>query len=245
MTKEQLYIIGGKHAVIECIKNPKRNIKTIFINNEKNIGLVKSANQRNIAVEIKSGGSFNKLFIDKDFVHQGFAALVYPLINLEFETFLRLELSDKKKSLFIILDGIEDDRNVGSIIRSASALGADGIIINKREFRNKSIHMHKTASGALEYISIFAVSNVVNAIESLKKYGSWIYAMDSNTNNSIFNEKFPSKVAFVFGSESDGMRKIVLNNSDNIISIPMKNKVGSLNVSNAVAATLAIHNSAK
>ena len=185
------------------------------------------------------------VFIDNEFVHQGFAALVSPLENLDLETFIQSDLENKKRSVFIILDGIEDDRNIGSIIRSSSALGADGIIINKREFRNKSFHMHKTASGAMEYIPIFAVSNVVNAIDILKKNNFWIYAMDGKANNSIFKEKFSTKVSFVFGSESNGMRKIVLNHSDNILFIPMKNKIDSLNVSNAVAATLAIYNSIK
>tara|TARA_B110000503_G_scaffold19162_2_gene28539 strand:- start:403 stop:1140 length:738 start_codon:yes stop_codon:yes gene_type:complete len=245
MTKEQFYIIGGKHAVIESIKNSKRYIKTIFANSEKNYQLIKSINQRNIKIELALGTSFNKLFIDKEFVHQGFAALVSPLENLDLETFIQSDLENKKRSVFIILDGIEDDRNIGSIIRSSSALGADGIIINKREFRNKSFHMHKTASGAMEYIPIFAVSNVVNAIDILKKNNFWIYAMDGKANNSIFKEKFSMKVSFVFGSESDGMRKIVLNHSDNILFIPMKNKIDSLNVSNAVAATLAIYNSIK
>ena len=245
MTKEQFYIIGGKHAVIESIKNSKRYIKTIFANSEKNYQLIKSINQRNIKTELALGTSFNKLFIDKEFVHQGFAALVSPLENLDLETFIQSDLENKKRSVFIILDGIEDDRNIGSIIRSSSALGADGIIINKREFRNKSFHMHKTASGAMEYIPIFAVSNVVNAIDILKKNNFWIYAMDGKANNSIFKEKFSMKVSFVFGSESDGMRKIVLNHSDNILFIPMKNKIDSLNVSNAVAATLAIYNSIK
>ena len=245
MTKEQFYIIGGKHAVIESIKNSKRYIKTIFANSEKNYQLIKSINQRNIKIELALGTSFNKLFIDKEFVHQGFAALVSPLENLDLETFIQSDLENKKRSVFIILDGIEDDRNIGSIIRSSSALGADGIIINKREFRNKSFHMHKTASGAMEYIPIFAVSNVVNAIDILKKNNFWIYAMDGKANNSIFKEKFSMKVSFVFGSESDGMRKIVLNYSDNILFIPMKNKIDSLNVSNAVAATLAIYNSIK
>ena len=245
MTKEQFYIIGGKHAVIESIKNSKRYIKTIFANSEKNYQLIKSINQRNIKIELALGTSFNKLFIDNEFVHQGFAALVSPLENLDLETFIQSDLENKKRSVFIILDGIEDDRNIGSIIRSSSALGADGIIINKREFRNKSFHMHKTASGAMEYIPIFAVSNVVNAIDILKKNNFWIYAMDGKANNSIFKEKFSTKVSFVFGSESDGMRKIVLNHSDNILFIPMKNKIDSLNVSNAVAATLAIYNSIK
>jgi 23S rRNA (guanosine2251-2'-O)-methyltransferase len=245
MTKEQFYIIGGKHAVIESIKNSKRYIKTIFANSEKNYQLIKSINQRNIKIELALGTSFNKLFIDNEFVHQGFAALVSPLENLDLETFIQSDLENKKRSVFIILDGIEDDRNIGSIIRSSSALGADGIIINKREFRNKSFHMHKTASGAMEYIPIFAVSNVVNAIDILKKNNFWIYAMDGKANNSIFKEKFSMKVSFVFGSESDGMRKIVLNHSDNILFIPMKNKIDSLNVSNAVAATLAIYNSIK
>jgi 23S rRNA (guanosine2251-2'-O)-methyltransferase len=242
MTKEQFYIIGGKHAVIESIKNSKRYIKTIFANSEKNYQLIKSINQRNIKIELALGTSFNKLFIDKEFVHQGFAALVSPLENLDLETFIQSDLENKKRSVFIILDGIEDDRNIGSIIRSSSALGADGIIINKREFRNKSFHMHKTASGAMEYIPIFAVSNVVNAIDILKKNNFWIYAMDGKANNSIFKEKFSTKVSFVFGSESDGMRKIVLNHSDNILFIPMKNKIDSLNVSNAVAAILVIDN---
>ena len=164
MNKEQFYIIGGKHAVLECIKNTQRNIKTIYVNCQKNLEVVKKINNRNVKIELKLGDTFNKLFTDKEFVHQGFAVLTNLLVNKNLETYIQSEISVKKNSIFIILDGIEDDRNIGSIIRSSSAFGVDGIIMNKREYRNKSIYLHKTASGATEYISIFSVSNVVNAL---------------------------------------------------------------------------------
>jgi len=241
MNKEQLYIIGGKHAVIECLKNIQRDIKTIYVNSQKNFELINNLNSRNIKIELKIGDEFNRLFADKEFVHQGFAALIHSLVNKNLEIYLQSKKSINKNSVFIILDGIEDDRNIGSIIRSSSAFGVDGIIMNKREYRNKSIYLHKTASGAIEHISVFAISNVVNALEILKKNNFWIYAMDGKAKNSIYKEKFNANTAFVFGSEFKGMRNILLKKSDKTLAIPMQNKMDSLNVANAVTAALAIH----
>ena len=241
MNKEQFYIIGGKHAVIECLKNTQRYIKTIYVNCQKNLEVIKKLNNRNIKIELKPSDTFNKLFTDREFVHQGFAALTSSLINKNLEIYIQSKISVNRNSIFVILDGIEDDRNIGSIIRSSSAFGVDGIIMNKREYRNKSIYLHKTASGATEHISIFAVSNVVNALEILKKNNFWIYAMDGKAKNSIYAEKFTANTVFVFGSESKGMRNILLNKSDRTLAIPMQNKMDSLNVANAVTATLAIY----
>jgi len=245
MNKEQFYIVGGKHTVTECIKNPSRMVKTIYINNEKYLDVVEKINKKNTKIEIKSPKAFNKLFKDKEFTHQGFAALIHPLPTLEFDKFVSNFLSKKTDSILIILDGIEDDRNIGSIIRSSSALGADAILINKREFRNQSIYLHKAASGSTEHIPIFPLPNVLHAIQILKKNKFWIYALDGQGNDSIFNEQFDNKSALIFGSENSGTRKIVLNNSDKILFIPMKKEVDSLNVSNAVAASLSIYNSQK
>ena len=241
MNKEQLYIIGGKHAVIECLKNTERCIKTIYVNSQKNFELINNFNFRNIKIELKIGDKFDKLFSDKQFVHQGFAALVHSLMNKNLEAYLQSQKSKNKNFVFIILDGIEDDRNIGSIIRSSSAFGVDGIIVNKREYRHKSIYLHKTASGAVEHISVFAISNVVNALETLKKNNFWIYAMDGKSKNSIYEEKFTANTAFVFGSEYKGMRNILLKKSDKTLAIPMQNKIDSLNVANAVTAALAIY----
>tara|TARA_B110000503_G_C7005212_1_gene353284 strand:+ start:88 stop:819 length:732 start_codon:yes stop_codon:yes gene_type:complete len=240
MKKEQFYLIGGRHAVIESVNNPKRTIKTIYVNSEKNLSIIESVNKKKAEVLLKSKEQFDKLFKDKSFSHQGFAAEIHALNYQELDDFLKDSITNKQERIFVILDNVQDDRNIGSIIRSSYALGACGLIVNKREFRKASMNMHKAASGAIEYLPVFQVSNILNSIHLLKKNSYWIYSMDSNSKDSIFLEKFGNNLAFIFGSEFEGIKNIVLKNSDKKLKIPMKSNIGSLNISNAVAATLAI-----
>jgi len=232
------FIIGGRHAVQEALKNKDRIIKRIiFISDDKKTALNSLENCKN-KIEIHGQKFFNKTF-GTDFNHQGYAAeieiLNYPNLN----SFLTD--SNKTNMLFVVIDHIFDDRNLGSIIRSSLAFHVDGIIINQRSYRSNSIHLYKNASGAMEYMPIFEVSNINNSIQVLKKHKFWIYALDQESSSSLFTEKFTERSAFIFGSEDSGIKKNILGNSDKILTIPINSKIESLNVSNAVAATLAVY----
>jgi len=226
--------IGGKHAVISASNNQKRKCEKIVLLNSGNVN--NFSNKKKI--EIKDKKFFNKIFLNKNINHQGFAAFIYPLEDISVNEFLK-ETYNQKINLLII-DDIQDDRNIGSIIRTSVAFGIAAIIINKREFRSKSQEMYKAASGGMEYINILQVSNLNNAIELLKKNKIWIYALDSESQNNIYEEDFDNRSAFVLGSEGKGIKNLIKQNCDKILKIPISSKIKSLNVSNATSALLSI-----
>ena len=227
--------IGGRHAVLSASLNKKRNCEKIALLNEENE--VHFADKKKI--EIKDKKFFNKIFLNKDINHQGYAALIKPFKDIIFNDFLKER--ENQKIIFLIIDNIQDDRNIGSIIRTSVAFGVDAIIVNKREFREKSQEMYKSASGGMEFINIIKVSNLNNAIEILKKNQVWIYGLDGNSkSSSVFKENFDKRLAFVLGSEDLGIKNLVKQNCDKILRIPINSNIGSLNVSNAAAAILSI-----
>ena len=113
MKKEQFYLIGGRHAVIESVNNPKRTIKTIYVNSEKNLSIIESVNKKKAEVLLKSKEQFDKLFKDKSFSHQGFAAEIHALNYQELNDFLKDGMTNKQKRIFVIIDNVQDDRNIG------------------------------------------------------------------------------------------------------------------------------------
>ena len=237
MTKN--FWIAGKQAVIESIKNPKRKvIKVIGI---KNSELEELSKQKRIDFEEISNSKIKKFLRSETINHQNYLALVEELPKLN----LKNLFEDVSISCLVLLDGITDTRNIGSIIRSCVCFGVNTIIVEKRAFKNTSVQMYKTASGAMEYINIIEVSNIQNALMEAKKNSFFIYGMDSNASLDISDMELAKKIVFVFGSEEKGMKHSIKNSCDYLIKIKNDNKITSLNVSNACSATLAISNHLK
>ena len=237
MTKN--FWIAGKQAVIESIKNPKRKvIKVIGI---KNSELEELSKQKRIDFEEISNSKIKKFLRSETINHQNYLALVEELSKLN----LKNLFEDVSISCLVLLDGITDTRNIGSIIRSCVCFGVNTIIVEKRAFKNTSVQMYKTASGAMEYINIIEVSNIQNALMEAKKNSFFIYGMDSNASLDISDMELAKKIVFVFGSEEKGMKHSIKNSCDYLIKIKNDNKITSLNVSNACSATLAISNHLK
>ena len=234
--ENDFFWIGGKHAVLSASKNEKRELGEIYLTNENN-KINFSGKEK---IQIKNKSFIDKIFNDPNFNHQGFAALVKKNENPKLE--LLLKESNNEPLVFLILNELQDDRNIGSIIRSAVAFGANGIIMNKRHFRSKSHEMFKTASGAMEHVAICLVSNLNNAIKILKENNVWVYAMDSDSKKDIFDYNFNNRSAFVFGSEGSGISDLVKKNCDEVIKIGISKNMESLNVSNAVSSVLSIYN---
>jgi 23S rRNA (guanosine2251-2'-O)-methyltransferase len=236
--RKDSFWVGGKFTVQEIIKNSKRKILQIAIH-EKNRNFLYKSQNKNIPIKIENDKFFNKLFKKDLDIHQGWAIEILPIPSIDLNTKLN-QLSSK--SLFLILDGINDARNIGSIIRSSAALGCDAIIIDKKNYNPKSNMMFRTASGMTEVIDIIPVTNINNAIEILKKNNFWIYGMDANASTDIRSITFEPKIAFVFGSETNGIKKLVQKNCDKILKIKIKDETESLNISNAVSIALALAN---
>lgn len=144
----------------------------------------------------------------------------------------------KKQPLVLILDGVEDPHNFGAIIRCADAFSVDGIIIKERGQALVTPTVAKVSTGAIDYVKIAKVSNLSNAISKLKDNGYWVYAADGSGKDDYHKLKYDGPIALVVGSEGFGISKLVLENSDFIIKIPMTGNVNSLNVSVATGILL-------
>jgi len=237
--KTKGFWIGGKHAVLEALKNSNRKIYRI-VTTEENRKLIDQdiLKYKKLTLDIKNKKEIDKIFQNEDIIHQNFASEIENPPNENIKDYLRK--TSNKKSVIIVLDDITDQRNIGSIVRSCVAFSVDGIVLLDKNFNATSKIMFKSASGALEHIKIFAVSNISNALQILKENNFWIYALDQNSKDEITDNIKSDKIALVFGSEESGIRRLVKENCDFQIRIPIKN-IESLNVSNAVAVTLGLY----
>ena len=141
------------------------------------------------------------------------------------------KLVREEKSVVLILDGIQDPRNFGALIRSAEAFGISGIIIPDRRAVDINETVVKTSTGAIEHVPIIKVTNLSQTMERLKKLDFWIYGAEADGAKYYYEEKYPNKTALVLGSEGFGIKNKIKENCDILIKIPMKGKINSLNVS--------------
>lgn len=236
--KTGAFWIGGKHAVLSAIKNPERKINKLIITeeNQKDFNLINF--NKKILIETKDKKELDKIFISENIVHQGVAAEIESIPTVELKEYLKSK--SNSKNTLVVLDDITDQRNIGSIIRSCSAFNIDAVILLEKNYNPKNKMMYKSASGAMELVNIIPVSNITNALEVLKKNNYWVYGLDGNAKENIEDQKWSNQNVFVFGSEGDGLRRLVKENCDHLIKIQINKEIESLNVSNAVSTTLGI-----
>ncbi len=170
--------------------------------------------------------------------HQGVVAFYKPPKVLNLEELLQ-EIDDEETSPLLMLDGVEDPRNLGAIIRSAEVFGAGGVIIRRHRSASVTPAAVKTSSGAALRLPIVEVANLDQAIRSLKEYNYWIYGLVSDGKVSIWDADLSSKSVFVLGSEGAGLSKLLCKRSDELLYIPQRGKIGSLNVSVAASVVMA------
>ncbi len=218
--------IIGINAVVEALQNPEKNIEKIEVfkgvKAERLGQLKKLASKRNIKIHSTGKRVENS---------QGVVAFISQYdYYVEFGGFLE-KLAGEKKSIVMILDGVQDPRNFGAIIRSAEIFGVSGIIIPERNSVKINETVVKTSTGAIEHVDIVKVKNISEAMSQLKKLDFWIYGADGAGNKYYHEENYPDKTAIVMGSEGFGIRKKVKENCDILVKIPMHGKINSLNVS--------------
>lgn len=218
--------IIGINPVIELLQNKTSTIEKIEIfkglKEERVDKIKKLASSRNIKIFPVGKKEENS---------QGVVAFLSNYdYYIEMGEFLE-KIARDEKSIVLILDGIQDPRNFGAIIRSAEIFGVKGIIIPERNSVKINETVIKTSTGAIEYVDIVKVTNISDAIEKLKKLDFWIYGAEGSGDKYYHEEKFPNKTALVLGSEGEGIRKKVKENCDILIKIPMHGKINSLNVS--------------
>ena len=236
--EENSGVVIGRNAVRELLKSG-RSIDKILVKKGEHEGsvtvLVAEAISRGIPiVEVEKA----KLDSMTGFApHQGIIAMAAEKEYCTVEDILKIAEERGEKPLIVISDGITDPYNLGALIRCAEGVGAHGIIIPKRRATGLTPLVTKASAGAIEHMAIAKVVNIAATIEVLKKNNVWIYAAEAG-GKSYYETDFTGGCAIVFGSEGDGVSKIVLDNSDFITSIPMYGHVNSFNVSTAAAIIL-------
>ena len=144
-------------------------------------------------------------------------------------------IKEKNEMTLICLDGVTDPRNIGSLIRSAASFNIDGVIIKERNFPSESKLLYNAASGAIEYINIFEVSNINSTLKNLKEKNFWVYGFDGNGKKDFTDIEWKGNNILLFGSEGSGMHKHTSKYADFLVKIEINEKIESLNISNSAA----------
>ena len=235
--KKSTFLIVGKHAVLEALKNPNRKIERVFLTEDAQKKLNKENQNLNLFKKInvfyKSKKELDNLCGRDDAVHQGLVAEVEQLEDVSLKEFI---LQNKKNNINLIaLEEVTDPRNIGSIIRSAVAFNIDGIIVKERSYPSKSKLLYKSASGGTEHIKIFRVSNINTSLKFLKTKEFWVSAFDISAKKDFTKHNWQGKNILLFGSEGFGIKAKTLENSDFRFKVNMNNNIESLNISNTVS----------
>ena len=234
MNKSSFFIVG-QHAVIEALRNPKRNVLRVFLTEESKKTIHRKNPNKNllegVKVYFKTKKELDKYCTKENLLHQGFVAEIEHFEKQIIKEFIK----EKKNITLVCLDGVTDPRNIGALIRSAVSFKIDGIIIKERHYPKESKLMYKAASGAIEYINIFEVSNINSTLKNLKEKNFWVYGFDNSGNKDFTDIEWKGNNILLFGSEGSGMHQHTSKYADFLVKISITDSVESLNISNSAA----------
>jgi 23S rRNA (guanosine2251-2'-O)-methyltransferase len=224
--------VEGRNSVLELLESGK-DINKIFVSKGEKHGSINKiyaiAKERKIIVVEKDKRQMEEMAQTQNY--QGVIAIVPPFEYCEIEDILNEAKKRKEEPFVLILDGIEDPHNLGSIIRTAETAGVHGIIIPKRRAASVNSTVSKVSAGAVEYMKIARVNNINETIRYLKEQDVWICGTDMDTNTIYTKQDYKMPIAIVIGSEGFGMSRLVKENCDFLVKIPMKGRITSLNAS--------------
>lgn len=231
-------MIVGRHAVKSAIESD-HEINKVFIQEGINKSQISSilnlCKKRKIIVQTVPKSKLDHL---SDVPHQGIMAMISPYEYIDLDDFLNARDKDKLSTI-MILDGLEDPHNLGSILRTADAIGIDGILIPKRRSVSLNQTVVKASTGAIEHVPVMRVTNISQAIDKLKEAGYWVAGTDASKSVDYRKMDANMNLAIVIGSEGEGMSRLVKDKCDFLIHLPMVGHVNSLNAS--VAASLIMY----
>ena len=234
MNKTSFFIVG-KHAVTEALKNPKRKVLRVFLTEESKKNIHRENPNKNLLKDVKiyfkTKKELDKYCKNEQILHQGCVAEIEHIENKILKEFIK----KKNNITFVCLNGVTDPRNIGSIIRSAASFKIDGIIVKERHFPKESKLMYKSASGCLEHINIFQVSNINTTLKFLREKNFWVYGFDTKGQKDFTEIDWKGNNILLFGSEGFGIKKNTEKYTDFLIKIKINKNIESLNISNAAA----------
>ncbi len=224
--------VEGRNSVLELLES-KKDINKIYVTRGEKHGsinkIIAIAKERKIVIVEKDKRQMQEMAQTEKF--QGIIAIVPPFDYCEIEDILENAKNRNEDPFVLILDGIEDTHNLGSIIRTAETAGIHGIIIPKRRAAGVNSTVSKVSAGAVEHMKIARVNNISDSIRKLKETGLWICGTDINTKKYYYDQDLTGPLGIVIGNEGQGISEKVRKNCDFLVKIPMKGKIGSLNAS--------------
>ena len=235
MTQKSSFFIAGRHAVMAALKNPNRRVIKIFLTEDSKKNIHKQSPNKNLLKDLKiffkTKKELDKYCRSEDIQHQGYVAEIEHLENMELKEFIK----GKKNLTFVCLDEVTDPRNIGSLIRSAVSFDIDGLIVKERHFPSESKVLYKSASGCVENLNIFKVSNINTTLKYLRDKNFWVYGFDANSDKDFTQVKWSGNNILLFGSEGYGLKKHTEKYTDFSVKININQNVESLNISNSAA----------
>jgi 23S rRNA (guanosine2251-2'-O)-methyltransferase len=238
--KDAKQLIFGAHPVLEKLKAAPAEVIEIMIASSKRGG----RGARSVEALARSTGTavsyVDSAVLDRfaaGQVHQGFVARVEPFSYRDFNQLLRA-VEDSSEDQVLILDSLTDPRNFGALLRTAEGVGLKHVVIPKDRAVDVTSTVVKASAGAAHYLSVYKVTNVQRAIAQLKERGFWFMGLDPEAKTQLYDQVFPEKLGIVVGSEGGGMRPLIRQECDFLVSVPMRGRIASLNVAVAGAVVL-------
>ncbi len=229
----------GTHAVREAWLNPVRSINALYLTQQAFSDFedtLHEARKKNLKRPdpVRVEKDLIDKIVSKGAVHQGIALSCGPLEEYDVQD-LMIKSHNQDRTVLAILDQVTDPHNVGAILRSASAFGIDGIIMQKKHAPSLEGVLAKTACGAVDNIPVASAVNLSREIKALQNDGFFVFGFDEHSDVSIKTMDIPDKCVIVLGSEGNGIRHLIKESCDQLVKLPTQGRIGSLNVSNAAA----------
>lgn len=236
--------VEGRNAVLELLESGK-DINKIYVSRGEKHGsinkIIAIAKEKKIIIVEKDKRQMDEMAQNENY--QGVIAIVPPFEYCEIDDILNVGKEKNEEPFVLILDGIEDPHNLGSIIRTAETAGVHGVIIPKHRAAAVNSTVNKVSAGAAQHMKIARVTNISDCINELKDKGLWICGTDIATDKYYYNQDYKGPIGIVIGNEGKGMSDKVKKNCDFLVKIPMKGKVTSLNAS--VSAGIVVYEAMK
>jgi len=236
--KKTSFLIAGKHAVTEALKNPNRKVLKVFLTEDSK----KTLNRENQSLNLlkntrlfyKTKKELDRLCSKEQISHQGLIAELEHLEELNLKSYIS-NINNEKNITLVVLEDVTDPRNIGSIIRSAASFNIDGIIMKERIFPEESKLLYKSASGSVEHINIFKVANINTTLNYLKTKNFWVCGFAMDGKKDFTKHDWKGNNVLLFGSEGYGLKYQTIKNSDFLLKIDINKNIESLNISNSAA----------
>ncbi|WP_051533532.1 23S rRNA (guanosine(2251)-2'-O)-methyltransferase RlmB [Anaerovibrio sp. RM50] len=236
-------MVAGRNAVMEALKG-SRSVNKIMVANGSNEGSIKEI----LAVAKEKG--VNIMYMERSKIdsmargirHQGVLAQVAPVQYVELEDILQIARDKNEPPFILLLDELEDPHNLGALLRTADAAGVHGVLIPKRRSVPLSATVAKTSAGAVEYVPVARIGNMVQTIRRLKDEGLWVAAADMD-GTDYYEADMTGPLLLIVGSEGHGVGRLVKEQCDFVVRIPMVGKINSLNAS--VAGSILMYEAMK